>query len=97
MDNEFTLKRLDRERGRVARLRATHRQMLKLENKAYPVIRPIPPSPLSLRERAWVRVDPTWWSGSFGSTDNNSVARSQNVSIQDLTLRVLGSTDNNGS
>ena len=72
VDNEFTLKRLDRERGRVARLRATHRQMLKLENKAYPVIRPIPPSPLSLRERAWVRVDPTWWSGNFGSTDNNS-------------------------
>ena len=31
VDNEFTLKRLDRERGRV---------VLKPENKAYPVIRP---------------------------------------------------------
>lgn len=31
LDNEFTLKRLDRERGRV---------VLKPENKAYPVIRP---------------------------------------------------------
>ena len=41
VDNEYTLKRLDRERGRVACLRAdTHRQMLKPENKAYPVIRP---------------------------------------------------------
>jgi len=27
--------------------------------------------PLSLRERAGVRVVPTWWWGSFGSTDNN--------------------------
>ena len=41
VDNEFTLKRLDRERGRVACLRAdTHRQMLMPENKAYPIIRP---------------------------------------------------------
>ena len=50
MDNEFTLKRLARERGRVACLRAdTHRQVLRPENKAYlparcaqagPVIRP---------------------------------------------------------
>jgi len=47
VDNEFTLKRLDRARGRV---------VLKPENKAYPVIRPIPPYPLSLRERAGVRV-----------------------------------------
>ncbi|MEX2165092.1 MAG: hypothetical protein WD823_12740 [Sulfuricaulis sp.] len=31
VDNEFTLKRLDRERGRV---------VLRLENKSYPVIRP---------------------------------------------------------
>lgn len=31
VDNEFTLKRLDRERGRV---------VLRPENKAYPVIRP---------------------------------------------------------
>ncbi len=31
VDNEFTLKRLDRERGRI---------VLKPENKAYPVIRP---------------------------------------------------------
>jgi len=31
VDNEFTLKRLDRERGRV---------VLKPENKAYPAIRP---------------------------------------------------------
>ena len=31
VDNEFTLKRLDRERGRV---------VLKPENKSYPVIRP---------------------------------------------------------
>jgi repressor LexA len=31
LDNEFTLKRLDRERGRL---------VLKPENKAYPVIRP---------------------------------------------------------
>ena len=36
MDNEFTLKRLARERGRVACLRAdTHRQVLRPENKAY--------------------------------------------------------------
>jgi len=40
VDNEFTLKRRDRERGRVACLRAdTHRQMLRPENKSYPVIR----------------------------------------------------------
>ncbi len=31
LDNEFTLKRLDRERGRL---------VLRPENKAYPVIRP---------------------------------------------------------
>ena len=62
VDNEFTLKRRDRERGRVACLRAdTHRQMLKTENKAYlparraqagPVIRPTPPiSPLPKLKR----------------------------------------------
>lgn len=41
VDNEFTLKRLDGEPGRV---------VLKPENKTYPVIRPIPPYPPSLKE-----------------------------------------------
>lgn len=48
LDNEFTLKRLDRERGRL---------VLRLENKTYPVIRPI-----CLRA-----------THRQGSTDNNSV------------------------
>ena len=50
--------------------------MSKPENKAYRVIRP---------KGRWRFSG--WWSGSFGGTDNNSVADSiAKVSIQDLTL-----------
>ena len=52
MDNEFTLKRLDRERDRA---------VLKPENKTYPVIRPIPPYPFSLRVRVSHLVVGQFW------------------------------------
>ncbi|MEX2163100.1 MAG: S24 family peptidase [Sulfuricaulis sp.] len=60
VDNEFTLKRLDRERGRVE---------LKPENNAYPVIRPIPQYPLSLREVRRKQEKVRWESGENTSRE----------------------------